>query len=698
LRILFRVTAVDQENGSSPRSGLVGLSIRARETKELPDIHLCDELEVTGEISLLHPASNPGERDSTESMSARGIRAALVARAPKDVTRIGTTTPPVWLWPEAARQSATRAINAGFPDPQQDRYRALTLALLLGEEDQLTNEEWDVYKRTGVVHALAVSGQHLGVLALFLWTLLRLARVPGRRAAVVVALLLLGYALLAGGRPPVLRAAAMVCAFCGGMILRRPSSPLNDFALGWLIVAVLNPVDMFGIGCQLSFLCLAVLYWGMPAPLRWQWFQEPDPLNRLIDDARPGWLKSLRRLGWWIVRPYLLCALMWPAVAPLLAASYKMVPVAAVFVGPPAVLLAMFALVAGFAALPIMLLCPPIAPVVIWPTYACIWLCDGLLRLADQSPLRPLYVGDVPSWWLWVFYLGVLAGTFIEPVRRQWRWLLLAGTAWVCVGLVACLIRPNSGELRCTFLAVGNGGCTVLETPDGRTLLYDAGTMSAGEVTRRQIAPFLWSRGIRQIDEVFLSHADLDHFSGVPALLDRFAVAQVTMNPSFADKPTAAVHHTVNLLNQRGVPVRTVKAGDRLTVGTVILDVLHPPQEGPDGNENARSMVLLVQHEGHRILLTGDLAGPGLDRVLSQPSQRVDVLMAPHHGSRTANTPALAAWAQPHWVISNQGLPKSTRTTTNPYEAIGAEYLTTWERGAITVRSHATYLTVETFR
>ena len=73
-------------------------------------------------------------------------------------------------------------------------------------------------------------------------------------------------------------------------------------------------------------------------------------------------------------------------------------------------------------------------------------------------------------------------------------------------------------------LPVGHGGCTVLETPDGRTLLYDAGALAGPEVTRRQIAPFLWSRGIRRIDEVILSHADLDHFNGLPSLLDRFAI------------------------------------------------------------------------------------------------------------------------------------------------------------------------------
>ena len=142
-----------------------------------------------------------------------------------------------------------------------------------------------------------------------------------------------------------------------------------------------------------------------------------------------------------------------------------------------------------------------------------------------------------------------------------------AGLGWLCVGLLCGAARLPSDELRCTFLAVGHGGCTVMETPDGRTLLYDAGALGGPDVTRRQIAPFLWYRGIRRIDEVFLSHADLDHFNGLPELLDRFAVGQVTCTPTFADKNTEGVRETLDALRRRGVPIRIVKAGDVLMGG-----------------------------------------------------------------------------------------------------------------------------------
>src|SRR5262249_39633366 len=147
------------------------------------------------------------------------------------------------------------------------------------------------------------------------------------------------------------------------------------------------------------------------------------------------------------------------------------------------------------------------------------------------------------------------------------------------------------------------------------------------------------------------------------------------------------VQLTLAELERRGVPVRTVKAGDRLTAGDVALEVLHPPEGGPEGNENTRSLVLLVRDAGHTILLTGDLEGPGRGRGLGVAPVPVDVLMAPHHGSRLANRPELEAWAKPKVAVSCQGPPQWPVRVPDPYTAAGAQFLGTWPHGAVTVRS-----------
>jgi competence protein ComEC len=657
------------------------------------DMHLGDEVEAVGQLVRVGPPSNPGEFDYVAQMNDQGVHAYLMVRkTAAGLTRLERRWPEsLGGWLAVTRGRGQRELAEALPP----RSRGLAMALLLGEGSPLTADDWLKYVRTGVIHVLAISGQHLVVLAVVLWWLLRRFGVRQRHGAAGVALFLLTYALLTGGRPPALRSAVVVCAAAGGLLLRRRTVPANLFALAWLAVALLNPADLFGAGCLLSFLSVAVLYWGTG-----HWFgrREPDPLDQLIDETRPPWLRCLRRFGAAVAESYLVTAVIWLAVTPLAASRYHVVALTGIPLGPPLTLLTAIALLAGFLLLALASLGLPFTAPFAWVVDVCLALCEWLVDLFDRWSLSHLSIGDVPEWWLWLVYLTLLAWLTQVPLRRRWRWGLVAGAGWLCVGLLSGAARLPSDELRCTFLAVGHGGCTVLELPDGRVLVYDAGAITGPEVTRRQIAPFLWARGVRRIDELFLSHADLDHFNGLPSLLDYFAVGQVTCTPTFADKHTPGVGYTLDLLARRRIPIRIVKAGDRLTAGAVGLEVLHPPAVGPEGNENTRSLVLRVRHENHTILLTGDLEGVGLERVLATATPPIDILMAPHHGSHRIDTAGLAKWARPRLIVSCQGAPRSPAGGAAAYRAVDAPFLATWDQGAVTIRSHRTGLVAETFR
>lgn len=686
-RVGLQVTDVQTDGDWLPVSGRVQLLVAG----QLSGKHVGDGVEVVGQLRVPTEPANPGEFDYAEYLRDQGIRAEMVVRKTTDaVTRVEEGS--AWsLARELAivRGWAQRTLQQDVPEQS-----GVAVALILGQGSTMTNEDWDIYMRTAVIHVLAISGQHLVVLAFFLWFILRFMFVPRRRGAVFVALFLLLYALLTGGRPPVMRSAVTVCVICGGYLLRRPAMPANHFALAWIVVALLNPTDLFNSGCQLSFLSVAVLYWGIG-----RWFrEEPDALEREARKSYSMWERSWRWIGKTVGLSYAISLVIWLAVAPLVAARYHVVSPVGILLGPPLTLLTSIALIAGFLLLFSALVCWPLVPIWGWVTKWSLSGCEWLVTFGDGLPGAHWYVGDVPEWWLWVWYLAMLSFLMLESLQRRWRWGVLTGLAWCCVGLVSGSVHPSANELRVTFLAVGHGGCTVIESPDGRTLIYDAGALSGPEVTRRQIAPFLWHRGIRRIDEVLLSHADLDHYNGLPALLDRFSIGQVTCTPTFADKDTPGVQHMLAALERCRIPVRIVSAGDRLSAGDVEMEVLHPPAVGPEGNENSRSMVLLIRHADHSLLLTGDLEGAGLQRVLSLPPIPVDVFMAPHHGSRVANTPELAAWAKPKLVVSCEGPPRNATRHPDPYSAKGARFLGTWPHGAITIRSQPDGLIVETYR
>ena len=685
---IIRVQSLKQASDWINASGRARLVVSDR----LQDVHVGDEVEVIGRLQKPYSPANPGEFDFESAQKDQGIRAEIQVRktaaAIARLSRGWTSSFSGWL--AVIRGRAERTLQERLPVETS----GVAAALLLGESSTMTFGDWDKYIRTGVIHVLAISGQHLVVLAFFLWWILRLFQVRRKHGALLVAGMLLAYALLTGGRPPIMRSAVMVLAACIGIVLRRPAMTANSFALAWIVVGILNPSDLFNAGCQLSFLSVAIIYWGTGPWLR----KGQDPLERLVEESRPMWQRLLRSVGSQIAISYAITLVITVALFPLIASRYQLISLAGLVIGPPVVLLTSIALLAGFLLIPATLIWSPLGTPLAWITHWSLLGCEYLVTKADGFRWGHWYVGDVPEWWLWGFYGGLFGLLTIRALQRHWRILAASGLGWLCIGLLSGATRTVPDELRCTFLAVGHGGCTVLETPDGRVLLYDTGSLNGPDVTRRQIAPFLWSRGIRRIDEVFISHADLDHFNGLPSLLERFTIGQVTCTPTFSEKPTPGVRFTLEALQREKIPVRIVSAGDRLSAGPVEMEIIHPPAIGPEGNENTRSMVMLVRHAGHTILLTGDLEGAGLERVLAMDIPNIDVLMAPHHGSRASNTPRLAAWARPKLVVSCEGVPRGFIRAAEPYSESGARFLGTWPHGAVTLRSHTTGLVVETFR
>jgi competence protein ComEC len=218
-------------------------------------------------------------------------------------------------------------------------------------------------------------------------------------------------------------------------------------------------------------------------------------------------------------------------------------------------------------------------------------------------------------------------------------------------------------------------------------MLYDAGQMGAPWTGARAISECLWDRGYRRLDAVVLSHPDIDHYNALPELLEKFSVGAVYVSPVMFEKGKRSVAELRGEIDRHGVPVREVRAGDRLRAGDdCLVEVLHPPRNGILGSDNANSLVLAVEYRGRRIVLPGDLESPGLDDMLAEEPRQCEVLMAPHHGSRKSNSPALAAWCKPRCVVfSDDGrwnLPEINAT----YRAVGGQTLHTHNCGAIRVQ------------
>jgi competence protein ComEC len=671
-----------QQNGVwNPVKG----NLRMVSNDTLAEFHLGDTVEITGRAKLISAPANPGEWDYRSFLNQQGIYGEIRIN---DSSAIRMVEEGSWFNFSSLlcfiRARAANLLVSNLPTPEGP----LAEALLLGDSPLLHNSEWDKFKNTGVLHVLAISGQHLAILGGTLAWLLRAFRFKPASIAFMVTLFLLVYALLTGGRPSAMRAVIMVGCFSLGIILRRPAPAIHTLTASWIILAFVQPWDLFSPGCTLSFLATACLIWVIPK------FSQPEesPLELLTHESKPLWrriladfLKATREL-------FFISAIVWVFVTPLATAFTHVVSPVALLIGPPLIILTTIALLAGFIGIVLGSFISPIAVVATWIIFPCLWLCGKLVDLALLIPMGHFYLPDFPFWLIPLGYACVF-------IWLNWAYLL-PKYAWYCVGILWTLlfifpIRIPPRDLCVTFLAVGHGTCVVMETPDGKVLVYDAGSISGPEVSRRKIAPFLWSKKITTIDKLLISHADLDHFNGLPFLLQSFNVRSVATTPSFSQKPTPGVALVNQLLGNPRANLELITKGKSWSSGGVDFEVLHPPQVGPSGNENTRSMVIEVGYKGFKMLLTGDLQSPGLEMVMQLPPRAIDVLMAPHHGSTKSLPSEFLHWCQPaSVVIGTQGdiypsMPLPVNSSSN--------WMSTREEGAITLRFHRSGIAIETF-
>ena len=379
-RFVLRVTQ-RQELASRQWTDAGGL-VQVTLIGQASDFTVGDEVELLGRLVLPGEAMNPGEFDYASFLRDQGVTATLTVKDSDELILVQRG------WPTSL--FGCLAVIRGWAQRTLARDLAgqsgVAAALLLGEGSGMSGDDWEQYLRTGVIHVLAISGQHLVVLAGFLWLAARILGVRRRQAALFVALLLIGYALLTGGRPPVMRSAWVIAVYCGGILLQRPVVHANSFALGWIGVAVMNPTDIFNAGCQLSFLAVAVLVWGIG-----RLSAEPvDPLQRVIDESRPWYALAGIRLLRMVGRLYVINAAVWLAVSPLVAAHFHVFSPIALLLGPPMVLLTSIALLSGFAFLLFAGWCWPLAWLFGGVTQGGLLGCEVLVSLGQRLPGRVL--------------------------------------------------------------------------------------------------------------------------------------------------------------------------------------------------------------------------------------------------------------------------------------------------------------------
>ncbi|KLU01269.1 DNA internalization-like competence protein ComEC/Rec2 [Rhodopirellula islandica] len=703
-RLVVRVVTMRRGTQPVPITGRVMVMVDA----ERQDLRPGDTVKLYGRIAAIPPPSNPGETDQRIAARRQNIHArmrvgsaAQVEQLPNAGDANGQSSWDVWLqrW-LADRAASARDTILNQIEPSQ---RGLALALTLGQRDFLdrtTNERLLV---TGTAHLLSVSGLHLGIIVLLTGAVAGLLRLPLSGSVTLIVIVMLFYVAITGARPPVTRAAILLSTVILARLLARPHHPLNSLSLAAIILMIWMPAEIFGIGVQLSFLAVAtLLLCGRPfsnalTPAA-ETIRVEERFDELAQQSQAAWRRVLSFIASWTGRVLWYSGAVTLMALPLVWSQFHVVSPISVIVNVMLSPLMALALSAGVLTI-----------LAGWSLSSLAWIpggiCGKLLSImqwvidsAANLPGGHFWLPSPPTSWVVTFYLGLVAWAAIRPMvtsrgirRRVIEAGLLVGWIGIALALATSPAELPNQTLEATFVDVGHGTATILRPNRQEIWLYDCGWMGNANATSRNIEDALWSLGATHIDGIFLSHADTDHYNALPGLAERFSIGMVLVPPGFFEGDGTALARASETIRRHQIPVQEVSRGQRIRRGQPSwldqLEVLHPPRERIDANDNANSLVLRIDWGERVLLLPGDLEPPGTAVLTNTPRPPPGgVIMAPHHGSLRMDAEAVLQWARPLETVVSGGQRAAKPEVTAMLSAAGGGVHVTSREGAIRVR------------
>ncbi|MFM8552611.1 MAG: DNA internalization-related competence protein ComEC/Rec2, partial [Nitrospiraceae bacterium] len=641
--------AVDQISGKPVHFRRDGI---LRVTWREPDLSLRQGDLVTFTAKIHTPSGhvNPGGFDYADYLLMHGVDATSSVSGPGAVRLLGSASSlsrwSLWSWIDEQRDIIRHAALASLHNPALGIY----LGIIVGQPGYLDSMMRDAFMATGTVHILSISGSHLGLVAILSFYLIKhtFRRLPSpwllrlsryttatRMAALGTVIPVTVYALLAGAEVATIRSWIMLVVFLLAVWLGRKEQLTLSLACAALAIVLHDPRALYDISFQLSFCSVLAIALVLHDP---------------TEEGREGLSPAphiRKRVGTWLATYAGITGGITLATLPLvayhfnqvtwlgLAANLVVVPLAGLLLVPLGLGSALWVAATGQATLPLASLNQF--------GYQCL---SDLVQVMARLPGAEWHVASPTIASIVLFYGLLLAAINLRPHRRIQLACLTSALCLAAWWLYSPRLWPHDGSLRVTFLDVGQGDASVIELPDGETILIDAGTKhDTLDIGRSVVAPYLWDRGIFHLDHVIATHPQLDHVGGLPAVIRHFHVGRYWSNGLARQEPF--YQELQRAIRLSGLAESVAMEGQPIIAdGPCNLTVLNPAAEAQTRHQvptntgsmlNNQSVVTRLTCDTHSFLFTADAEAPTLARLSElATSVRTRVVKVPHHGASSS--------------------------------------------------------------
>lgn len=610
---------------------------------------------VHGKMEYPEGASNPGEFDYRQFLLKKDIAKQVIVN---DLTEIECNGASFWHRFIYLRQLLIRQA----PESISDYTAAWVNALVLGDDSLIDQSVIRLFQDWGLSHILAISGLHIGiVVGLVYFLLIKTAVMTKEKAELVVLLFLPLYAVLAGGEPSVLRASAMVVLF---IILRRMKiavSTLDILSIVFLLLLLIDRLIIYHIGFQFSFL----ITFGIILTRKWLSHVSSSFYQVLI----------ISFISQMVIVPIQLNY--FSSFQPLaILLNLVIIPYFSIFVIPFMFFFLLFSFLPESVLHAFDILFTAIHHKVLL-----------FIEWVDQYFNYPLYVSELPVSFFMCYYLClVISLVYIERERLKEAFLGFSLLTLLLTGYAA--IPYFSAEGTVTMLDIGQGEAFIIELPyrEG-VIMIDAGASFSFEdmepspsVYERIIKPYMRSRGLYEIDALFITHEDLDHFGSLEFMVNDRVVKEVYVSNYYvfpADLMQKLIEHQVQL--------QRVQVGSTVNIRGQLFTIVSPVLDKRDANEN--SLVLHTEIGGLSWLFTGDISKEEELEIMKNYQVQADVIKIAHHGSNTSSDPVFLQALQSKDAFISVGRNNSyghpTKEVIETLEELDIRIFRTDEHGAV---------------